>query len=486
MAIENRDINARSIRNMMNVALSNEFVDLNSTALKTKANHLKSVWNKFAANNAQTIRETAEQAERVSHAELYDEIEQVYLNALAIFEERANHLGKMNQQLKEAEAQAEGQINEQGNPTNEQLNEPFHVSENGSANDSLNSIVNEQQQVPLQVQTPNQQVQLQPIYLSCQGSKQLENTWGEFDGRLTHWQGFYDRFKASVHDRTDIADSFKFVHLQSSLKGKAAAALGQWALTDANYKEAFDRLKQLYAQKYHTSKELLDKFYKLPVLERPSGSELQKMSNITHEVLRQLKTMEYPVEHFDLIFVHKLHEKLDPETRKAWELYRKSEFPPISEMLKFIDWQANALVGVQGNVQKDSKENRKRIGQKSDQKPFEKRPKPEHDKSVFNGHNSSEPIKCAICDEPHRVYKCSKFLKMNLSARKKAVRDKNLCHNCFRNSHYSKDCPSNACKRCNIKHNSLLCSGNPLNSAVNFVNMRNNSQKKSKDQTKSE
>lgn len=119
-----------------------------------------------------------------------------------------------------------------------------------------------------------------------------------------------------------MSNAFKFLNLQNSLKGRAAAALGEWALTDANYNEAWERLKQLFERKYHTSHELLWKFNNLPTLERASGFMLQKFSNVTHEVLRQLRAMNHPVEHYDLIFVHALHDKLDPETRKAWELYR--------------------------------------------------------------------------------------------------------------------------------------------------------------------
>lgn len=58
-----------------------------------------------------------------------------------------------------------------------------------------------------------------------------------------------------------------------------------------------------------------------------------------------MRSLKYPVEHFDVIFVHLLHDRLDPETSKAWELKRESERPKIQDMLKFLDTQAKAISG---------------------------------------------------------------------------------------------------------------------------------------------
>lgn len=265
-----------------------------------------------------------------------------------------------------------------------------------------------------------------------------------------------------------MSNAFKFLNLQNSLKGRAAAALGEWALTDANYNEAWERLKQLFERKYHTSHELLWKFNNLPTLERASGFMLQKFSNVTHEVLRQLRAMNHPVEHYDLIFVHALHDKLDPETRKAWELYRKSETPTITDMLTFLDWQAKASVGAQFKEHKEQKDNRKRPFDKSDYKNNGKRPKTD-DAKPNDTDKRMEQSTCAICKEKHFVHRCPKFLKLNLVERRKSVREHKLCHNCLKSSHFSKDCLARACNRCNVKHNSLLCNENPQNKSFNVA-----------------
>lgn len=95
---------------------------------------------------------------------------------------------------------------------------------------------------------------LQPIVVQWPGMSKIENTWGDFNGELTKWKGFHDRFKIAVHENSAIAKVFKFQHLRSSLKGWAANALGDWEQTEDNYDEAWERLNQLYNRPYQTSK----------------------------------------------------------------------------------------------------------------------------------------------------------------------------------------------------------------------------------------
>lgn len=294
-----------------------------------------------------------------------------------------------------------------------------------------------------------------------------ENTWGEFDGKLTQWQGFRDRFRAAVHNDATITNAFKFLHLQNSLKGKAQAALGEWVPNDENYNDAWERLQQLYDRKYQTSKELIWKFTNLPIMDRASGFMLQKYSNTTHEVLRQLKAMGYCTDGCDVFIVHSIHDRLDAETKKAWELQRTSEMPTVQEMLTFLDKQAKAWSNAQFNEQRAPKDNRKRNSNGNEHKPIEKRAKFEPGK--FSESDKKYVAQCAICKESHVVHRCPTFQKMNLQSKRKAIREHQLCHNCLKPSHYSKDCLAGDCNRCHVKHNSLICPENPANKSVSTV-----------------
>lgn len=273
-----------------------------------------------------------------------------------------------------------------------------------------------------------------------------------------------------MHNNEQIPRAFTFQYLQKSLKGRAATALGEWQLSDENYNEAWERLNELYAREYQTGKELLWKFYDLPKLKRASGFMLQKFSNVTHEVLRQLRGLRYPIEHYDLIFVHSIHDKLDPETSKAWELYRYSERPSINEMLKFLDAQAKAMMGVQFLEKRSGRETKRRSPE--ERKPNLKTVSSDNSNKKINEQKSSDE-KCKLCNESyHRLYRCEKFKKSNVPERKRIVREHELCNNCLKPFHQSKDCFGKPCMRCYLKHNSLLCPENPQNKIATNVQVK--------------
>lgn len=321
-------------------------------------------------------------------------------------------------------------------------------------------------------QQPAQQAQVPvQVKVTCNSGRRIENIWGEFDGDVTLWQGFHDRFKAAVHDNDDIPRIFKFQHLMSSLKGAAKSDVGEWPQSDAGYEELWARVKQLYMRKYEASMKLLQKFFELPKLERASGYMLQKLCNSTHETVRQLRTLQYPVEYYDLFIVFAIHQRLDPDTSKAWELERPSDTPTIEQMLSFLDKQAKAAAF----YSRTNKDNRKRASSGRDDKTDAKRPKLNESKSDPKGGNRA----CKVCKESHGVHNCPTFRKMTLNERRKCARENELCYNCLNPSHSSKDCRSAACKRCvDKKHNSLLCPENPFNRNVNSVQIKSNSKKK--------
>ncbi|XP_067616817.1 uncharacterized protein [Eurosta solidaginis] len=301
----------------------------------------------------------------------------------------------------------------------------------------------EQQPINVQVNVPYHQ-------------HDLKNTWGEFDGNILKWQGFGDRFVAAIHNNEQIAPAYKFAYLKKSMTGKAARTLGEWQLTDGNYYEAWERLNQLYNKKYPICREHLRQFIRLPVLQgNPRADELQKMSNVTHETLRQLRAQGLPVEHWDMFIVHMLHERLDPETGKQWELQRKNDTPTTQEMLEFLDRQAAASVG--------PSERRFRgleIG-------TSRQAGPQRDRSIGMQPSTSDRARkpgktfpCEACgSDRHQLFECSDFRLLSLRARKDLVQRRNLCENCLKKGHKVNQCYQGGCMRCPGKpfHNSTLC-----------------------------
>lgn len=324
---------------------------------------------------------------------------------------------------------------------------------------------------PQQEQEIPPRAQQQPIIVQVnQQTRDIENTWGEFNGNFTKWRTFCDLFTDRVHNNDSIAPAHKFRLLKKSLTGNAALALGERELSDNSYIEAWNRLKELYEQIYLTGCKLVQRLVSVQKLERATGFGIQKLSNIGNDVFRQLRALGFPVEHAGFMFVFILHDRLDPETSIKWNLERNTEFPALLDFLSFLDKQARALVTLQhyeGKNASGSQDNKKRgtVADRANYNP--KRPKGDVTES-----KKPEGLTCPVCNEAHNTYKCPTFTKLSLTARKQMVKAKNLCHNCLKLGHLSKDCFSKECFRCNVKHNSLLCNENSQNKVVASVRTR--------------
>lgn len=142
-------------------------------------------------------------------------------------------------------------------------------------------------------------------------------------------------------------------------------------------------------------------------------------------------------------------------------------------MLNFLDRHAKAMAGA--FVEQEGG-NRKRPLNFRESKFDQKRAK-SFGSSERHSESKPEGKSCVVCKESHAVHKCSTFLKLNLTERRKKVKDLELCYNCLNPSHTSKECKSSVCRRCEKKHNSLLCPENPFNRSVNNVQSRTSSKK---------
>lgn len=454
-----RDTNARSIRNVLAYTEHVDFPNKVLIDVRNRLDHVAVAWNRFKDAHAallQTAQANQLQAEIDAHNDMYDATENAYLTAAASLETRLREAAPDNDDNESDNGSVHSvhsSLNGEGNGANNRHNRRINDDEDEEQNNG-----NHRNDPPVQQQ--NAQGNVQPIYVQC-GSGQQVNYWGEFDGTLTKWRAFHDGFKAAVHNNRAIQPVFKFQYLQKSLKGRALAAFSEWELTADNYAEAWAQLKEMYQLKYQTSQELVFKFLSLPKIEHPTHDNIERLSTVTNAVLRQLRALHYPVQHYDLFIVHCLHQRLDSTLSKDWENERDSDTPTAEQMLAFLNRQAKSRKSVHAT------EARKRLSNYKHE--FDaKRPRP----STSKEHSSPPPMynrKCKVCKGDHAVHKCSQFVKMNLTERKKSAKEHALCYNCLNPSHSSRDCRAANCKRCDKKHNSLLCSENPFNRAVNVV-----------------
>lgn len=202
MSFQARNLCVQSIKNVLAVSEKRSFRRLTQDGLRARLDYLIQQWALFCSHHNELMDEHPMQQQ--VYNELYAETEQQYLTATVNYSVRIRQLQQLQDQANELidddlenmdnasvhhfyEEDVSNEQNEHDNERNAQnyVNHPNH------RNDSEQSF--ETGSVPVK-----EQIQLQPIYISCGSKKSVENTWGHFDGDLTQWQSFYDGFKAAV------------------------------------------------------------------------------------------------------------------------------------------------------------------------------------------------------------------------------------------------------------------------------------------------
>ena len=67
-----------------------------------------------------------------------------------------------------------------------------------------------------------------------------------FAGNPLDWQGFWDQFRVSIHDKSSVNDIDKFNYLKGCLKEEDKATISGLTLSSENYNEATDVLKDRF------------------------------------------------------------------------------------------------------------------------------------------------------------------------------------------------------------------------------------------------
>jgi len=65
-------------------------------------------------------------------------------------------------------------------------------------------------------------------------------------------------------------------------------------------------------------------------------------------------------------------------------------------------------------------------------------------------------LQCALCKDSHRLFKCEKFLRMEVKQSLNHVKQSKLCFNCLQTFAMNHTCSKQVCYHCNKKHHTLL------------------------------
>ncbi len=266
-----------------------------------------------------------------------------------------------------------------------------------------------------------------------------------FDGEMLHWQTFWEQFGIAVDEQPHISDTEKLVYLRHSLKdGSAKHVIEGLSHSGNQYKEAIDTLKARYDRPRIIHQTHVRKIYDVPSLKDGSGKELRRFHDTVQQHLRALKAMdEEPTGSFITAL---LELKLDKDTMFEWQKASQDskKTPHYDDLLKFLDLCAQASETCSSEPRRHHHQIRK---------PF-----PKSAASFVANSQSPDAPNCSICKtQKHPLYACPQFKLLPHDKMLSTVRSSNVCLNCLKPGHFSKNCGSNnRCKKCQKPHHTLL------------------------------
>ena len=270
-----------------------------------------------------------------------------------------------------------------------------------------------------------------------------------FDGDAEKWLSFKNAFIELVQNEPELNNYERFHHLRSALSGNALNKIEIFTISEENYNTAWNTLIEAYENRRNLLAHHLSSLLHLPQQEKQGHKSLAALSNGALQHTKSLAALGVKMP--DKIIVQMIEEKLAPRTYHKWEdsltNFDDNEFPSLKQMIKFLDKQINNASRREKHVTTESKSDRN------------SRPPPNKIRGVQSSRTLVSTVKkCLLCpDDPHPLYRCTKFRNMSVASRNAHVKETTLCPKCLRKHSYSMDeCKFGVCPIFRRPHNSLL------------------------------
>lgn len=253
-----------------------------------------------------------------------------------------------------------------------------------------------------------------------------------------------------VRNQDGLPDARKLQYLKNSCSGdnEANDIVSQYQTIDANFVPAWTSLEERFENSRMIISSYLKVLFDQPIMQTESATSLRLLLRTTQKTLRSLKILGAPTEHWDWMLIHLILVRLDPKTRRYWELIHTSKvMPTFEELVKALENRCNALeVG-------DSSSYVKVESKPINNNQSDKRKQQQQTSKVLTATNSS--ITCPICGGAHLPSECKEFLARNYDGRVELSSKYSLCFKCLKPDHNFRSCNSK-CQKCGRKHHVLL------------------------------
>ncbi|XP_054085777.1 uncharacterized protein LOC128921650 [Zeugodacus cucurbitae] len=295
---------------------------------------------------------------------------------------------------------------------------------------------------PLMSSTRNPTLHEQPsvIVMKQPKSRLPQLQLPSFGGAYIEWPNFFGMFQTVVHNDTDLSNLEKLQHLRSCLKDAAIATIQSLEMRDENYTIAINLLCQRFDNRRLIFQAHIQELFGLQrvSVDKKSGELRALVSHV--RALHSLGTFEQIA---DCLLQYIAAQKLDAETHALWEeKVPTGELPSWTDMVSFLQRRCQTIENMTHAMVTKT--------------PSTQVSNTKYRKNAFVI-SKSTPKGCAICHKhDHLVYSCPLFANLSPNDRWKEAKKAQICINCLKLGHQAHQCKSSTCRRCSLKHHTML------------------------------
>ena len=271
----------------------------------------------------------------------------------------------------------------------------------------------------------------------------------KFTGDIKQWQTFWDQFESAVDKKSHLSNVDKFTYLLSSLDSTAKESVAGLALTNDNYTQAVELLKERFGNKQLLINSYVESCLKLPYVQSMNQvKELRAIYDILEATVRNLHSLSIEPATYGCFLVPILTQKLPEELKMIMSRNFKDAIWDLTGMMKVFkeELQAKERCGASNTGRKSKRD--------------------EFSEDLFSTANlfsggqqtPAAPRKgCVYCQKQnHPSSQCRTVT--SIKARKNILRKARRCFCCLEVNHVVTKCTSDyRCNKCDGQHHISIC-----------------------------
>ena len=272
----------------------------------------------------------------------------------------------------------------------------------------------------------------------------------KFNGDPCSWVPFFDGFQAAVDKNPNLSTIDKFNYLRGLLEGPALATIAGITLSDVNYQQALDHLKNRFVNPQLIISSHMESLYKLKEVD--TVHDIQRVRNLCDKIesnIRGLMGLGINKEQYGPMLIPLIMGKIPSEFRLM-----------ISRKFEKGTWDINGLLEA-FRTELEAREHCEVISTKPNQKDQghgsytnQQRAKPISAAALIT--TNKKQLTCTFCKQGHASSSCN--IITDIGAHKNALRREGCCFICLKHNHVARNCSSNIkCHECDQRHHISVC-----------------------------